>query len=261
MTNEYGLEEIHNKLLCSLVELDKLCRENHISYSLHGGTLLGAVRNHHFIPWDDDADIVMTRAEYEKFKKLFSNSPNEKCILTENVLWFSRFVNTSYDEPVFIDIFIYDFISEKKYVASIKILILQLLQGMIKPRDNLDFTGRNILYKLLIITTYLAGRLFTNKQKLHWYRKVEVKHFVGKKQYIHRSNDSFHGIPYIFDVGFMSEYTDMELEDHMFMVNKRYEEFLKRNYGDDYLTPPPETERIPQHEIIRERIANQIEVK
>lgn len=53
-------------LLTLLKEFDSICKKHHITYYLEGGSLLGAVRHKGFLPWDDDVDLCITRAEWQK---------------------------------------------------------------------------------------------------------------------------------------------------------------------------------------------------
>lgn len=68
--SERRIMQLH--MLKMLKFIDKVCRENALSYWLDSGTLLGAVRHGGFIPWDDDIDICMTPEDVKCLEYIMS---------------------------------------------------------------------------------------------------------------------------------------------------------------------------------------------
>ena len=67
--NDIILQQLKEAQLRILEDFITVCEKLNLKYYLAYGTLLGAIRHKGFIPWDDDIDIVMTRKDFEKFKK------------------------------------------------------------------------------------------------------------------------------------------------------------------------------------------------
>lgn len=64
--------EIREVQLEVLAAVDRHCREQALTYYLAYGTLLGAVRHGGFIPWDDDVDVMLPRADYDRLVDTFA---------------------------------------------------------------------------------------------------------------------------------------------------------------------------------------------
>ena len=68
------LHEIQEHMLKIAIYFDEFCKQHNLEYSICGGSLIGAVRHKGFVPWDDDFDVVMPRADYEKFLSLWQET-------------------------------------------------------------------------------------------------------------------------------------------------------------------------------------------
>lgn len=69
---EFSIEELKSFQCDMLSVVDEFCRNEHLTYFLAYGTLIGAVRHNGYIPWDDDIDIMMPRPDYDKFIRSFN---------------------------------------------------------------------------------------------------------------------------------------------------------------------------------------------
>jgi len=242
-TNEIAIS--HKHIIELLREIDNACRHNDIKYYLHGGTILGAERNGKLIPWDDDGDISMVRSQFNKLKKIENVLPF-RIESGEAAPWLTELCKENNDgSKTSIDVFIWDYISASKVGQSIKINVLRFIQGMMKR--NIDYSSYSSAQKLFVFFTHVMGIMFTTKFKRKVYDWISIHFLTGSKACIHRSNDAYVGVSYVFDTDYMKSYTDLSLEGFDFMVAKRYKEFLVRNYGEDYMTPPSKEDRKVDH--------------
>ena len=112
-------------------KLIEVCDRNGLKVWAASGTLLGCVRDHGFIPWDDDIDMVMLRDDYDKLVSIaekefthpyfFQTAYSEKAPYPREHAQM-RYANTAailpydifadFDQSIFIDIFVMDGIPE-----------------------------------------------------------------------------------------------------------------------------------------------------
>ncbi|MCM1167895.1 MAG: LicD family protein, partial [Ruminococcus sp.] len=99
-----------------LAKLHSVCSANGIPYWASFGTLLGAVRHGGFIPWDDDTDVCMMRADAMRLTEIMRD--DEDFYVSHIFAEFDDNLNHCVQlkfrrgAPYCLDIFIYDYCAE-----------------------------------------------------------------------------------------------------------------------------------------------------
>lgn len=131
------LARLHGELLDIMAEIIRVCEVCGIPYFIQGGTAIGALFNKGIVPWDDDIDIGMTRADYERFLQLAPqhlrpqyflewfgterNTPFYFAKVKKNGTLFveEMFRNMNIHHGIFVDIFPYDCIPDNKWLERL----------------------------------------------------------------------------------------------------------------------------------------------
>lgn len=242
---ERTLENVKKELLILAGLFHKFCIENGIHYSIHGGTMLGAIREKGFIPWDDDIDVTFTRDEYIKFEKVYSEHPISGVKLSKKDL-YPRLLMKRYDYPVvWIDIFIYDFITDNPILRKYKIARLKMYNLMYRNPETLQFTKQNSKsnpLRYLFVAALVKYGNSVNKHKLYNRAYKVMRAFPGKKNWLCRTNDTIVGMPKIVPGYAMDKYEMIKFENIELMISSYWNDILIVSYGKDYMTPRVTTE-------------------
>lgn len=243
-SSDEKVKNVQLELLEIMKEFDRICSKHDIKYTLHGGTLLGAVREHGFISWDDDADVTMMSSEYRKLLKIFNKeSEIYKLELNDIDIQIPRItkkVTPEGEDVIWLDIILYDYISENRIVQKLKFGITLFFQGLLRNKKTIKLSeGRGHSKAALAIWKFLCliGSPFAPKRKQKWLFSFCSKWMTGSKKLIYRSNDQIKGMMKCLPAKCMKNFTYADYEDTKLMISKYYDTILTVSYGKNYMTP------------------------
>lgn len=252
------LNVLHDQLFDMLVKFDNICREHNITYYLDSGCAIGAVREHDFIPWDDDIDVAITRTEYLKLREVLKKELPENWVFVEPkdfapyfFDFIPRIVDMSvplrketerdrayqnYQNRMSLEFFILDSVPDSKLTHSVLKFKCKMIYGMARSRrfDN-DTSKMDLKEKILSGVCLFLGKFFSLDKIIDMYLNTTMKYADIKSETYIRSNSNL----YFIDVTKKEYYKDviyMDFHGGKMPMPIGYHEVLTKIYGD-YMTP------------------------
>ena len=253
------LNELHEKLFGMLVMFDGICKKHGIRYFLDSGTAIGAVREHDFIPWDDDIDVAIMRSDYNKLRRVLKKELPSHYKLIEPKDYAPYFFDMipklidldvplrqeteadkaykNYQNRMNIDFFILDSVPDNKILQKVILFKTYVIYGLLcSKRYNSDTQMQmNILEKTAKYILSKIGMFFPLKKLLQMYINNTVKYSNVKSSTFIRSNSILNFIDF-YNKSDYAQTAHLDFHGAKMPLPAGYDNILAQMYGD-YMTP------------------------
>lgn len=257
---ELSIREIQLSCFDVMKAFDAFCRENHLTYFLSGGTLLGAVRHKGFIPWDDDVDLMMPRADYQRMLTIPFPDENYGFFSLEAMPKYSRawvrmtdrrtkvtnttlFANDT--AATYIDIFPIDGIPAGKWASKWYFIRIRILDALCKcAKRNYVPKGQRFLILKKVLRVLLAP--IGAHRFAVWMNRVARRYPFETSAYRGVTMVTHYGMREMMPAEVFDRAVDVEFEGLKMPAPVGYDTYLTNLYGD-YMTPPPAHQQMSDH--------------
>ncbi len=240
--------------------IDEKCRKNDIHYSLYAGSLLGAVRHHGYIPWDDDLDVCMSRENYDRFIEVWNQEDHPGYILQnkDNTPTFTQsftkirkdhttflqvdWERNRYHTGIFVDIFPIDRIPTGS--LNRKKFFWDCMRYQLYMREFVPPKGSALVKT--ISGLFLKGTSAKHKAAYRKHFEEKLREYDKHTEWNTVAVESLETCVQALPVDLLNSYIRMEFEGKEYECFAKWDEHLKCLYGN-YMQLPPENERIWKH--------------